>query len=82
MLSREPEVIQCRIEGGLRPAEGSKCCSDDYSNCAIWRMRQELERQSGVQRAHSQAALAERHRHAMDLQTRRPQLRGTGRPGQ
>lgn len=52
VLSQNAMDVQCRIEGGLRPAEfrsnatGDKevvvCCAD-YWRCPIWRSHKELE---------------------------------------
>ena len=65
ILSRTDEVVQCRIEGGLRPAEGSKCCGE-YSTCKIWRVRQRLVMDSSVQKAHADAAIGEPSKHVID----------------
>lgn len=53
VLSRNRADVQCRVQGGLRPAESQPdpmgarkpavCCSN-YANCQIWRMHQEIER--------------------------------------
>ena len=65
VLSRERYVVQCRIQGGLRPARDSKCCAD-YASCQIWQARKRLERNTSVQKKHADAMLREPHRHTLD----------------
>jgi hypothetical protein len=49
VLSPNPADVQCRIEGGLRPAQRSPCCND-YTRCSIWRYHVEIDRGPSTKR--------------------------------
>ena len=77
------DAVQCRIQGGLRPAQSSPdpmgnrkpavCCAS-YAECTIWKMAQEIERGPStlLQR---RATLALPHSHTIDGPLDRPLIR-------
>lgn len=79
VLSPNPMDVQCRVQGGLRPAatrdaQGNAqrvvCCAE-YTRCSIWRIHKDIVR-PGVPstKRHRDETLSEPHRHTLSNATR------------
>lgn len=79
VLSRNKHDVQCRIQGGLRPArnpdpnlpgggEPAVCCGD-YTKCRIWLVAYAIDHGPST-KAQRDQAVGQRHSHTMTGATR------------
>lgn len=84
MLSRNAADVQCRVEGGLRPAQSETgplgdtepaiCCAD-YQRCQIWRVHKEVHEFGPSTKRQRDQALTGPRPHVLDGDLARETLR-------
>lgn len=83
VLSPNRDDVQCRIQGGLRPARTREdamgrsepvVCTGDYTKCRIWRTHVQIDRGPSTKKQRDQT-LSNPHRHALTGRHEREKVR-------